>query len=135
MVQDRTSNYVDSMRDECRRLEYNMVMAVMRAARADTYSAIKKLTYHECGIPSQVITGRNIKGQPGKLMSIATKVMIQLAAKLGAEPWQVSVPETVSQFLNILYLREKNKAQSTLFDKFLPDTITCHWNVESRQKQ
>ena len=109
MVKDRTSNYVDSMRDECRRLEYNMVMAVMRATRADTYSAIKKLTYHECGIPSQVITGRNLKGQPGKLMSIATKVMIQLAAKLGAEPWQVSVPETVSQFLNILYLREKKQ--------------------------
>ena len=135
MVQDRTSNYVDSMRNECRRLEYNMVMAVMRAARADTYSAIKKLTYHECGIPSQVITGRNIKGQPGKLMSIATKVMIQLAAKLGAEPWQVSVPETVSQFFKYSKSkREKNKTQSTLFDKFLPDTITCHWNVESRQK-
>jgi len=94
MVADRTSNYVDSMRDECRRAEYNMVMAVLRASRADTYSSIKKLTYHECGIPSQVITGRNLKGAPGKLMSIATKVMIQLAAKLGAEPWKVSLPQT-----------------------------------------
>lgn len=28
-------------------------------------------------------------------MSIATKVMIQIASKLGAEPWRVNVPKTV----------------------------------------
>ena len=111
MVKDRTSNYVDSMRDECRRLEYNMVMAVMRATRADTYSAIKKLTYHECGIPSQVITGRKLKGQQAELKSIATKVMIQIAAKLGAEPWQVSVPQTVSPWFCFLNQSKKKFTQ------------------------
>jgi hypothetical protein len=55
---------------------------------------------HDCltrfDLLAQVITGRNIKGQPGKLMSIATKVMIQVASKLGAEPWRVAVPQTVT---------------------------------------
>ena len=30
-------------------------------------------------------------------MSIATKVMIQIACKLGAEPWRVSVPTHVNE--------------------------------------
>ena len=34
-----------------------------------------------------------MKGAPGKLKSIATKVMIQLASKLGGEPWRVAVPK------------------------------------------
>ncbi|XP_046643892.1 piwi-like protein Siwi [Daphnia pulicaria] len=94
MQMDRTSNYVDAIRNECRQKGFSLIFCVLRSARADTYSSIKKLTCAEFGIPSQVITGRNIKGQPGKLMSIATKVMIQIASKLGAEPWRVSVPNT-----------------------------------------
>jgi len=94
MQMDRTSNYVEAIRAECSRKEYSLIFCVLRAARADTYASIKKMTISEFGIPSQVITGRNIKGQPGKLMSIATKVMIQVASKLGAEPWRVAVPQT-----------------------------------------
>jgi hypothetical protein len=50
-------------------------------------------------------------------MSIATKVMIQIASKLGAEPWRVSVPNTVTEnnfffffqflfFFTVIYLLE-----------------------------
>jgi aubergine-like protein len=46
------------------------------------------------------MTGRNLKGQTGKLMSIATKVMIQVACKLGAEPWRVLVPANVTKIHN-----------------------------------
>ena len=38
-------------------------------------------------------------------MSIATKVMIQMAAKLGGEPWRVSVPkQVISKFIRALKL-------------------------------
>ncbi|XP_057371400.1 piwi-like protein Siwi [Daphnia carinata] len=94
MQADRTSNYVDAIRSECSRREFSLIFCVLRSSRADTYSSIKKLTCTEFGIPSQVITGRNLKGAQGKLMSIATKVMIQIASKLGAEPWRVLVPST-----------------------------------------
>jgi aubergine-like protein len=43
----------------------------------------------------QVITGRIIEGNQGKLMSVATKVMTQIACKLGAEPWKAQVPNKV----------------------------------------
>ena len=37
----------------------------------------------------QVITKKNIEQADGRLMSIATKVMTQMACKLGAEPWKL----------------------------------------------
>lgn len=54
MQADRTSNYVDAIRSELSRKDFSLVFCVLRAARADTYSSIKKLTYAEFGIPSQV---------------------------------------------------------------------------------
>lgn len=54
MQADRTSNYVDSIRNEVDRKAYSLVFCVLRSVRADTYSAIKKLTCSEFGIPSQV---------------------------------------------------------------------------------
>ena len=53
MPADRTNNYVDTLRTAINQREYNMIMFVMRAARLDTYSAIKRLTVSEFGIPSQ----------------------------------------------------------------------------------
>ena len=54
MQADRTSNYVDSIRNEVSKSDYSLIFCVLRSARADTYSAIKKLTCSEFGIPSQV---------------------------------------------------------------------------------
>jgi aubergine-like protein len=54
MQMDRTSNYVDAIRSECSKREFSLIFCVLRNARADTYSSIKKLTCAEFGIPSQV---------------------------------------------------------------------------------
>lgn len=90
---DRPNNYVDRIRDECQQIQYNLVFAVLMRQQADSYGAIKKLTCSEIGIPSQVVTqGKCLRGDQRKLMSIATKVMIQMASKLGGEPWRVSLP-------------------------------------------
>ena len=40
---------------------------------------------------SQVMTTTVLKKQKG-LMSVATKVAIQMAAKMGGEPWYLSIP-------------------------------------------
>ena len=54
MQADRSSDYTNRIREECSRMNYNMIMVVMRSQRADTYGAIKKLTCSDIGIPSQV---------------------------------------------------------------------------------
>lgn len=41
--------------------------------------------------PSQVILGKTISGAPGKVKSVATKVAIQINAKLGGDIWVMDV--------------------------------------------
>ncbi|KAK4016032.1 hypothetical protein OUZ56_030995 [Daphnia magna] len=89
---DRTGNYVTALQEELTRKTYDVVMCVLANNRHDTYSSIKKITLCQLGIASQVITGRILQGDERKQMSVATKVMTQIACKLGAEPWRVDVP-------------------------------------------
>ena len=57
----------------------------------------------------KVITKRVINNDERKLKSCATKVMMQIACKLGAEPWRVMVPKMVRKYkldfgLNYIYI-------------------------------
>lgn len=59
------------------------------------YSCIKKRTCVDRPVPSQVVTLRVISPRPEKsagLMSIATKVVIQMNAKLMGQPWMIQLP-------------------------------------------
>lgn len=58
------------------------------------YNAIKKRCCCERAIPSQVITSRSARNK--NLMSIATKVAIQINCKLGGAPWTIEIPSPVS---------------------------------------
>ena len=42
-------------------------------------------------IPSQCVTS-TVLNKPKGLMSVATKVAVQMNAKLGGEPWAVKIP-------------------------------------------
>ena len=44
-------------------------------------------------VPSQCFLAKNLTNKG--LMSIATKVMVQINAKLGGEPWSVIIPVKV----------------------------------------
>lgn len=68
-----------------------MIMAVVPNNKGDNYHAIKKLLCIEKPLPSQVMTGTVLK-KPKGLLSVATKVAIQMASKLGGEPWSVTMP-------------------------------------------
>ena len=94
---DRTSNYANALKDQLSKKPYSIVMCVLRTGRQDTYSVIKNITFCEMGIASQVITGRILQGDERRQLSVATKVMTQIACKLGAEPWRVDVPNKVPQ--------------------------------------
>lgn len=72
-----------------------LIMCVVSNDRADRYSAIKKKCCVDRAIPTQVIKARTITpkgGNPRTLMSVATKVIIQLNCKLGGIPWIVKNP-------------------------------------------
>lgn len=69
-----------------------LIMCVVSNNQGDRYTTIKKRCYLDHGLPSQVIVAKTItpkdktKGISG-LMSVATKVAIQMNAKLGGLPW------------------------------------------------
>ncbi len=59
-----------------------LVMVIIPNNKGDTYSAVKKVTYLEKPTPSQCITATLLRKGKG-IMSIASKVAIQMACKLG----------------------------------------------------
>lgn len=69
-------------------------LVVVPNDRGDTYDAIKKKLYIEDPTPNQVVTVSKVlrSSSHTKLKSIATKVLIQIASKLKASPWLVTVP-------------------------------------------
>ena len=58
----------------------------------EMYAALKKLMLIKCPMINQIITAQRILSKPDKYSSFATKIVVQMAAKLGAKPWAVKIP-------------------------------------------
>ncbi|NXX79566.1 PIWL2 protein, partial [Urocolius indicus] len=69
-----------------------LVLCVISSSRDELYRAIKKLCCVHFPVPSQVINAHTVMGQPGKLKSVAQKVLLQINCKLGGELWGVDIP-------------------------------------------
>ncbi|RMX60997.1 hypothetical protein pdam_00014203 [Pocillopora damicornis] len=87
---DRTESYLDAIKGNFSD-SLQMVVTILTTNRKDRYDAIKKLCCLETPVPSQVIVGRTIS-KKNMLMSVCTKIGIQLNCKLGGEAWAVEIP-------------------------------------------
>ncbi|CAL8085757.1 unnamed protein product [Orchesella dallaii] len=67
-----------------------MVLCVLPNNKSELYYAIKKRLSQDIGISSQCLLAKNLTSKGA--MSIATKLVIQMSAKLGGEPWTVQIP-------------------------------------------
>lgn len=82
---DRVTTISKSLQ-ECANKNPQMIMCIVSNNNSDRYSVIKKRCYVDFGIPSQVVVQKTItpkdpsKG-PAGLMSVATKVAIQMNCK------------------------------------------------------
>lgn len=89
LVKDSQDLYINKIREiEVRKPK--MILVVLPTNRADRYSAIKKVCLIELGIPVQVVIKRSITHK--NIGSIASKVVIQMTAKLGGMPWMIKLP-------------------------------------------
>ncbi|XP_070067653.1 protein aubergine isoform X2 [Drosophila takahashii] len=91
---DRNGTYSQSI-DNAVAKDPQIVMVVIKATNEEKYSCIKKRTCVDRPVPSQVVTLRVIAPRQEKsagLMSIATKVVIQMNAKLMGAPWMIELP-------------------------------------------
>lgn len=70
--------------------DVQMVLCVLPNNGAELCNEIKKRLTKDMGIPSQCIVGKTLTKN---MMSVATKVVIQMNTKLGGEPWKVGLPQ------------------------------------------
>ncbi|XP_038111911.1 protein aubergine [Culex quinquefasciatus] len=91
---DNPATYVRTLDNVVNR-DPQMIMCVVSNNKADRYTAIKKKCCVDRAIPTQVMVQRTITPKGGNvrtLMSVATKVVIQMNCKLGGVPWKVKIP-------------------------------------------
>lgn len=74
------------------RKDPQLIMVIAANNQADRYQAIKKKCCIDRAIPTQVVVAKTINRN--NVMSIATKVAVQMCCKIGGAPWAIKVPLT-----------------------------------------
>lgn len=87
---DSASTYAHKLEEILSQNLPQLVFCVVSNNRADRYTAIKKKCCVDRPVPSQVYLKKNLFHK--NLLSIATKVAIQINCKLGGSPWCVDLP-------------------------------------------
>ncbi|TNN69054.1 Piwi-like protein 1 [Liparis tanakae] len=89
--------YEDQQESLLRALQNNvtpqtqMVVVVLASNRKDKYDSVKKYLCLDCPTPSQCVVARTLARQQA-LMTVATKIALQMACKMGGELWSVEIP-------------------------------------------
>lgn len=96
MADDRVQT-LNAQIEECCRNNPRLILTILMSNAADKYTNIKRKCYVQRGVASQVVLSKTIN-DPKKVMSVATKVAIQINAKLGGAPWMIGIPTNVSLF-------------------------------------
>uniref|UniRef100_A0A1A9WLY5 Piwi domain-containing protein n=1 Tax=Glossina brevipalpis TaxID=37001 RepID=A0A1A9WLY5_9MUSC len=94
MSDDRNASYSQAI-DNATSRDPQILMLVMATNNEEKYSCIKKKCCVDRPVPSQVVTLKTIAPRGDRtsgLMSIATKVVIQMNAKLMGAPWMIDMP-------------------------------------------
>ncbi|ODM91966.1 Protein aubergine [Orchesella cincta] len=90
---DRPNDYAKGVDDVMNQYKNSLqlLFVILPKQANDTYAAVKKRATLEFGVPSQCFVARNAQNDKS-LMSICTKLVVQMNAKLGGEPWTVLIP-------------------------------------------
>lgn len=110
-VQNDTGASYINLLTELLNEDLQMVMCIVPNDRADRYSAIKRKCCVERALPCQVMKARTITPKNGNvrtLMSVATKVVIQLNCKLGGIPWMVKNPLSTAMIVGFDVCHDTN---------------------------
>lgn len=90
---DNTQTYLSCLQEKVTR-NTKLVLCVLPTNRKDRYDAIKVFLCCERPVPSQMILDRTLC-KPQMLMSVATKVAIQMNCKMGGEVWHSDAMQDV----------------------------------------
>ncbi|GAA6087858.1 piwi-like protein 1 isoform X1 [Tachysurus ichikawai] len=71
--------------------QVQIVVVILPTNRKDKYDCVKKYLCVDCPTPSQCVVARTLS-KPQALMTIATKIALQMNCKMGGELWSVEIP-------------------------------------------
>lgn len=86
---DRQDSYIAMIRLVAE-VKPKMILIILPTNRADRYSAVKKACLIDYGILTQIVVKRSMNHK--NVGSIASKVAVQMNAKLGGRPWMIKLP-------------------------------------------
>ncbi|XP_050295935.1 piwi-like protein Siwi [Anthonomus grandis grandis] len=90
---DRPQTYLAEIERLGGSMQPTMFMVILPNNSGDRYNAVKKKCYVDRAYPCQVMVARNLRSKG--VMSIATKVAIQMNCKLGGAPWATTMPKRI----------------------------------------
>uniref|UniRef100_A0AAR2LUV5 Piwi domain-containing protein n=1 Tax=Pygocentrus nattereri TaxID=42514 RepID=A0AAR2LUV5_PYGNA len=82
--------YDDRQESLLRALQQNVVV-ILPTNRKDKYDCVKKYLCVDCPTPSQCVVSRTLS-RPQALMTVATKIALQMNCKMGGELWSIEIP-------------------------------------------
>uniref|UniRef100_A0A673GZ30 Piwi-like protein 1 n=1 Tax=Sinocyclocheilus rhinocerous TaxID=307959 RepID=A0A673GZ30_9TELE len=88
--EDRQESLLRALQQNVAR-ETQMVVVILPTNRKDKYDCVKKYLCVDCPTPSQCVVSRTIS-KPQALMTVATKIALQMNFKMGGELWSVEIP-------------------------------------------
>nr|AFQ20832.1 PIWI [Hydra vulgaris] len=109
--------------------DLQIVVCIVPNNNKDRYDSIKRLCCVERPIPSQVVVSRTLSKQQ-MLMSVCTKIGIQLNCKMGGNVWAVDIPIQVMVVGYDVYHDSLTKGKS--FGGFVASTNKSLTNYYSR---
>ncbi|XP_038059144.1 piwi-like protein 1 [Patiria miniata] len=87
---DRAESFVNCIKQNLTK-STQMLVCILPTNRKDRYDAIKKYCCLEAPVPSQCILARTLNKKQ-TIMSVATKIAMQINCKMGGELWAVDIP-------------------------------------------
>lgn len=87
---DRNDSYITALKQYVTP-QTQLALTILPTNRKDRYDAIKKFCCVDHPVPSQCVVQRTLSKKQ-MLMSVATKIAIQLNCKLGGEVWCLDIP-------------------------------------------
>ncbi|XP_053313403.1 piwi-like protein 1 [Spea bombifrons] len=89
-VDDSTDAYVKCLQQKITP-DTQLIVCILSSNRKDRYDAIKKFLCVDCPIPSQCVLAKTLN-KPQTVVSVATKIALQINCKMGGELWSVEIP-------------------------------------------
>ncbi|KAE8628028.1 hypothetical protein XENTR_v10007275 [Xenopus tropicalis] len=89
-VDDRANSYIQVLNAEVNP-DTQMVVCVLSSIHKEKYDSIKKYLCLQIPTPSQCVVARTLS-KPQTVLSVATKIAMQMNCKMGGELWSVEIP-------------------------------------------